>query len=165
MEKMLNTFIDEIGAVIGVRAAYLINNRGEILFPQTEKLGRTNLTPAGGLDLVQSLGGFEVAGEEINEMELSYLEGKIIAYHNIKLNVPSKLGVQEAFLVILGDKNLNKAHLRLALNVSLAHIVSDKKYKKQEMPVRIRKSTMLSREKLNEKDLVLVEKIRSLVSS
>ena len=64
MEKMLNTFIDEIGAVIGVRAAYLINNRGEILFPQTEKLGRTNLTPAGGLDLVQSLGGFEVAGEE-----------------------------------------------------------------------------------------------------
>jgi hypothetical protein len=96
---------------------------------------------------------------------LSYLEGKVIVYHNIKLNAPSKLGVQEAFLVILGDKNLNKAHLRLALNVAMAHVISDKKYKKQEMPVRIRKSSMLSREKLNEKDLALVEKIRSLVSS
>jgi hypothetical protein len=67
--------------------------------------------------------------------------------------------------VILGDKNLNKAHLRLALNVSLSHIISDKKYKKLDLPVRIRKSSVLSREKLNEKDLALVEKIRSLVSS
>jgi hypothetical protein len=165
MEKLLNNFIDEIGSVIGVRTAYLINNRGEILFPQTEKLGRTNLTPAGGLDLVQALGAFELAGEEVNEMELTYLEGKVIIYNTIKLNVPSKLGVQETFLVILGDKNLNKAHLRLALNVSLAHIVSDKKYKKQDLPVRIRKSSVLSREKLNEKDLALVEKIRGYVSS
>lgn len=165
MDKMLNTFIDEISSVIGVRAAYLVNNRGEILYPQSEKLGRTNLTPVGSLDLVQCQGAFEIAGEDITEMELSYIEGKIIVYSNIKLNVPSKLGVQETFLVILGDKNLNRAHLRLALNVSLAHIVSDKKYKKQDTSVRIRKSTVLSREKLNEKELGLVEKIRSLASS
>lgn len=164
MEKILNDFVNTIGNVIGVRTAYLVNNRGEILFPQNEKLGRYNLNPPGALELVQAMGMFELAREEMTEAELSFLDGKIVIYNNIRLNAPTKLGVQETFLVVLADKTFNKAHLRLALNVALAPVVSDKKYKKLDNPVKIRKISVLSREKLADKDLALAEKVRGLIN-
>jgi hypothetical protein len=163
MEDLLGKFVDEIGTVMGVRTAYLVNNRGELLFPQTERLGRANLTATGALELIQCLGVFELPGDEIAEAEMSFVEGKLIVYNNIRLLVPSKLGVQETIMVLLGDKNLNKAHLRLTLNVALSKVVSDKRYKKLAQPVRIRKTTVLSREKLNEKEFAQAEKIRQLV--
>lgn len=42
-------------------------------------------------------------------MEISFLDGKLIVYNNIKLNVPTKFGAQETLLVVLGEKNLNKS--------------------------------------------------------
>ena len=55
MEDLLGKFVDEISSVMGVRSAYLANNRGELLFPQTERLGRANLTATGALELIQCL--------------------------------------------------------------------------------------------------------------
>ena len=110
------------------------------------------------------MGVFEMAGEDITEMEISFLDGKLIVYNNIKLNVPTKYGVQETLLVVLGEKNLNKSHLRLSLNVNLVNVYSDKKYKKLDQPVRIRKTSVLTREKLGEKEVSQAEKIRSLTS-
>lgn len=164
MEKILGNCLNEVSSVNGVRSAYLINNRGEILMPQTERLGRANLTPTSALELIQAMGVFEMAGEDITEMEISFLDGKLIVYNNIKLNVPTKYGVQETLLVVLGEKNLNKSHLRLSLNVNLVNVYSDKKYKKLDQPVRIRKTSVLTREKLGEKEVSQAEKIRSLTS-
>lgn len=163
MEDLLGKFVDEVSTVMGVRSAYLVNNRGELLFPQTERLGRANLTASGALELVQCLGVLEMPGDEITEAEVSFVEGKLIVYNNVRLLVPTKLGVQETILVLLGDKNLNKAHLRLTMNVALSKVVSDKRYKKLAPPVRIRKTTVLSREKLNEKEYAQAERIRQIV--
>ncbi len=164
MEKILDTFIDEINNVIGVRSAYLVNNRGELLWPRKEPTTRSTLTASGALDLVQAMGLFEMPGEDIVEMELDFHDGKILVYHTIKINVPSKLGVQETFLLILGDRNFNKAHMRLAMNVSLANVLTSKKYKKLDQPVKIRKASLLSRDRLNEKEIALAEKVRQLLT-
>lgn len=164
MEKLITDFITDISNVMGVKAAYLINYRGEVLFPTQEKLGRSFFNSAAGLEMVQAMGILEMAGEDINEMEILFLEGKILAYNKLKLNFPGKYGVQETILVVVGEKNFNKAHLRLALNVSLSNILMDKKYKKLDMPVKIKKTSMLTRDKMNEKEFALSEKARSLLT-
>lgn len=164
MEKTLEKFIEEINNVMGVRAAYLINNRGEILFPSSEKLGRSFLDTSGAVQLVQAMGIFELPGEEIIEMELNFRNSKIVIYHNVRLNVPTKLGAHESFLVTIGDQNFNKAHLRMTLNVSVANVITHKKYKKLGAPVRILKSSMLTREKLQKQEFNMVTDIRSLIT-
>lgn len=164
MEKLLNTFVDTINNVMGVRSAYLLNNRGEILFPQSEKLGRSTLNAASALELVQAIGVFELAGEEVTEIELTFNDGQIVVYNNVRLNAPTKLGTQETFLVIIADKSFNKSHLRLVLNVSLAPIITDKKYKKLDLPVKIRKNSVLTRERLGDRDFSFLEKVRSQIT-
>lgn len=160
MEKLLDSFLSEVAGIAGVRMAYLINNRGEILFPTAERSGRAVLNAAGALEVVQALGAFELAGEDVTEMELDFSEGKVMVYSAVKMNAPGRLGVYEAFLVLVGDRTFNKAHLRLTLNVALANLFGEKKYKKLGAPVRITRGSVLTRDKLSEPDQALVERIR-----
>jgi len=95
---------------------------------------------------------------------MNFLNGKIFVYHTVKINIPTKLGVHESFLVILADKNFNKAHLNLALNVSLANVIGNKKYKKLDLPVRLRKKSTLTQDNIGSKDFAHVEKIKSLLT-
>lgn len=164
MEKLLANFVKEISNVAGVKAVYLVNNRGEILFPVSDRPLRPSLSGMSALELVQAMGIFESAQQEIAELEMDFMEGKILVYNNVKLSIQTRLGVSETFMVVLGDKNFNKAHLRLALNVSLAPVVTDKKYKKMDPPVRIRKSSILTRDRLSERDFALAEKVRTLLN-
>lgn len=164
MEKLAAAFVNEISNVTGVRAAYQVNYRGEILCSSADKLGRSLLTPASAMELVHAMGIFELAGEEINEMEIDFLEGKVLVYQNLKLNFPTRLGVHETMLVVVGEKNFNKAHLRLALNVLVSSLVADKKYKRLEAPVKIKKTSVLTRDKLADRDFAAVEKVRSLLT-
>jgi hypothetical protein len=164
MEKILSNFIDELNNILGVRAAYLVNNRGEILFPTTENLGRSLLNASASLALVQAMGVFELPGEDIQEMEVDFQNAKIMIYHNIRMNVPTKLGAHETFLVVVGTSQFNKAHLRMALNVSVSNVITHKKYKKLDAPVRIRKTSVMTREHLSEQESTLLAEVRSLVT-
>ena len=164
MEKLISSFMNEISNVMGVKAAYLVNHRGELLYPTAEKQARSFFNSAASLELVQAMGIFEMAGEDLNEMEMVFLEGKLLIYGKLKLNFPTRFGVQETVLVIVGEKTFNKAHLRLALNVSLANVLTDKKYKKLDQPVKIKKASTLTRDKMAEADFLLAEKARTLLT-
>ena len=164
MEKILDNFIKEINELIGVRAAYLVNNRGEILIPFSEPMGRSSINAEAALSLIQAMGIFEIPGEDIQEMELEFMNGKIVVYHNVKMSVPTKLGAHEAFLVILGDERFSKAHLRLALNVTVSNVVTHKKYKKIGNAVNIRKTSVITREKLSEEETGLVAAVRKAIT-
>jgi len=164
MEKILSEFIEDLNNIVGVRAAYLVNNRGEILYPTTENLGRSFLNASASLSLVQAMGVFDLPGEEILEMEVDFNSAKIMVYHNIRINAPTKLGVHETFLVVVGSSQFNKAHLRMALNVSVTNVITHKKYKKMDSPVKIRKTSVMTREHLSEQEAALLAEVRSLVT-
>ncbi len=161
MDKLYENLIKEVNEVIGVVSSYLISSRGEIIYPKSVS-DFSYLTKESFVYIVKALGIFDLIGENVLELEADFHDGKLYIINNLGLKVPTSLGVEKVFLVVVGGVNLSKSHLKMALNVSIANLVSNKKYKKMGDPIPISFSSNLSPGKLSGDEVEYVKRIREL---
>ncbi len=161
MDKMYENLVKEVNEVFGVISSYLISGRGEILYPKSVS-DFSNLTKESFQYIVKALGIFELVGENILRLDADFNDGKLYIINDLGLKAPSPLGVEKVFLVVVGSDKLSKSHLKMALNVSIANLVSNKKYKKLEDPITISFSSNLSPDKLSNDEIEYVKRIREL---
>ncbi len=161
MDKMYENLIKEVNEVFGVFSSYLISGRGEILYPRSIS-DYSYLSKESFQYIVKALGVFEIIGENVLRLEADFNDGKLYIINDLGLKAPSPLGVEKVFLVVVGGDKLSKSHLKMALNVSIANLVSNKKYKKLGEPIVISFSSNLSSDKLDSEEMGYVKRIREL---
>jgi hypothetical protein len=149
MEKQLETLINDVQQVVGVKATFLLNNRGEIVYPENMPASIAALLTQPRVDLVQALGIFDLTGNPVKEVRLEYAEGAILVYDNIGAQVKTRFGWEEAFLVIVCDKNANLPHLRLVVNVAITSLQNGNKGPKARTIVPIDKRQSLDKMRLD----------------
>lgn len=140
--------LTEINSVAGVRTSFFYFNDGELVY-QTLPPGFDQDTLIEiSKDFVQMAAICDRLQSVINEYDLKFDNGRLIAFTQHNYN-----------LIVICDANVSLAMLRLTINVAIADLEADKKFQKRTAKVETTRRSFLVRSNMDAECWSLVETV------
>lgn len=140
--------LQEIDSVAGVKASFFYFNDGELVYQTLPPGFDQDAFIEIAKDFVQMAAICDRLQASINEYDLKYDSGRIIAFtlHNYNL-------------IVLCDSNVSLAMLRLTINVAIADLEADKKFQKRVAKVETTRRSFLVRSNMDPDSWTLAETV------
>lgn len=142
--------LEDIFKIPNVKSAYIVNNRADILAEKLESSFSKDVANQLAMNIVKifAIGHYGKKKRDSHEIELLYHNGRILA-----------IDCKHFILIVICDNNAPISMLRMTLGVQIKSIQDDKKFMKQFESEVIDKKILLRRDKLNDEEINLMEKI------
>lgn len=138
--------LEEINSVNGVKTSFIYFNDGETVYDNMPQGFDEATFVEIARDVIQVAAMFDRLSTPLNEYDLKYDNGRVIAYPMSNFN-----------LIILCQPNVSVAMLRLTVNVALADLEADKKFQKRLSKVEASRRSFLVRSNMDAESWALVE--------
>lgn len=140
--------LEEINSVAGVKASFFYFNDGELVYQSLPPGFDQDTFIEIAKDLVQMAAICDRLQSVINEYDLKFDSGRMIAFTQHNYN-----------LIVLCDVNVSLAMLRLTINVAIADLEADKKFQKRVTKVETTRRSFLVRSNMDPDSWTLTETV------
>lgn len=140
--------LTEINSVGGVKTSFFYLNDGEVVYQSLPPGFDQDTFLEIAKDFVQMAAICDRMQSAINEYDLKYDNGRILAFTHHNYN-----------LIVLCDVNVSLAMLRLTINVAIADLEADKKFQKRVAKVETTRRSFLVRSNMDPDSWTLTETV------
>jgi hypothetical protein len=138
----------EINSVAGVKTSFFYLNDGELVYQTLPPGFDQDMLLEISKDFVQMAAVCDRLQAVINEYDLKFDNGRLIAFTQHNYN-----------LMVICDVNISLAMLRLTINVAIADLEADKKFQKRIAKVEATRRSFLVRSNMDADSWSLVETV------